>query len=208
MGRPAPEERRAVLLNNLGVMPTRDLGSGEWGWAIPIGMHAVLGVFPRTTRTVAQYRGGAWHSIIEHCSLDAKEVRSFNSRMALSATEWIIGPDHEVVRAYLPYVCRDSHDAAPIMERWPFDHATLVAHLRDWHRLISATADEPTPDALEDLQNVDVAKLARGWCPTVIMTLNMIELPTGLSRSGNLIRLTLRKPDNYKDYFIPPDADD
>jgi hypothetical protein len=63
--------------------------------------------------------------------------------MALTATEWIIGPDRELVGRYLPQVRKDSHDAAPIMERWPLDHATLVAHDRDWHRLVSATADEP-----------------------------------------------------------------
>jgi hypothetical protein len=195
-----------LILNNLGVMPTRDLGIDEWGWAVPIGMHAILGVFPRATRTIAQYRGGSWRAVIEHGYLNAEEVQFVNRHMALSATEWIIGPDRKVVQQYLPYVGKDDHDAAPIMERWPFDHATLVAHLRDWHRLISATANEPTPDALGNLHNVDVSKLSRGWCPPVIMTLNMMELPTGLRRSGNLIRLTLRKPDNYKDYFIPSDS--
>lgn len=196
------------ILNDLGLMPTRDLSIDEWGWAMPISMHAVLGVFPRATRTVAQYRGGSWNSVIEHRYLDVREMSSFNDRMALSATEWIIGPDHELVERYLARVRQDGHDAVPIMERWPFDHATLVAHDRDWHRLISATADEPAPDSLGDLQNINVVKLSKAWCPPVIMTLNMAELPTGLRRSGNSIRLTVRKPDNYDDYFLRPDTDD
>lgn len=195
------------ILNDLGLMPTCDLGVDEWGWVIPIGMRTVLGVFPRATRTVAQYRDGSWYSVIEHRYVDTREVRSFNDHMALSATEWIIGPDRELAERYLLRVCQGGHDAVPIMERWPFDHATLVAHDREWHRLISATADESAPDALGDLQNIDVAKLSRAWCPPVIMTLNMAELPTGLRRSGNSIRLTLEKPDNYNDYFLRPDVD-
>jgi hypothetical protein len=90
----------------------------------------------------------------------------------------------------------------------PLDHATLVAHDRDWHRLISATADEPAPDNLGDMQDVDVGKLARAWCPPVLLTLNMAELPTGLKRSENSIRLTLEKPNNYDDYFLRPDTAD
>jgi hypothetical protein len=90
------------------------------------------------------------------------------------------------------------------MESWPVDYKTKVAHSRDWHRLITATAGNRTPDDLDDLQAVDPKALAVGWCPPVGIAVNMREFPTGLKRIGNLIRLTLDTPPDYQDYFIRP----
>jgi hypothetical protein len=184
------------LLNDLGLMPTLDLVTDERGWAIPIGLHAVLGLFPRTARTIAKYRAGFWYPVIEHRYVDAMETHSFNDAMAESAMDWIAGPDGEVVQQYLSHLNRDSHNAQDIMEGWPFDQATKVAHDRDWHRLVSATTEEPTPDDIGDLQDIDAEKLARTWCPPIFLTLNMAEQPTGLRCSGDSIRLTLHEPDH------------
>jgi hypothetical protein len=89
------------------------------------------------------------------------------------------------------------------MERWPFEHRTLVAHDRDWHRLVSATDGDPQPDELPDLQVFDPNCMAGGWSPPLVLTLNRKkEFPTGLRRAGRGVRLTLNTPDNYEDFFV------
>jgi hypothetical protein len=44
------------IVNDLGLMPTRDLGLQQDGFAIPIGARSVVGVFPQRARTVGHDR--------------------------------------------------------------------------------------------------------------------------------------------------------
>jgi len=89
------------------------------------------------------------------------------------------------------------------MQQWPFDHRTLVAHDLDWHHLVSATAVNPSPDDLPDLQALDASRLDAAWCPPLMFILNLARhFPTGLRRVGRRIDLALEKPDNYEDYFV------
>ena len=197
--------RESFTVNDLGLMPTRDLGLQQEGFAIPIGRGSVLGIFPQSTRTVAWYDAG-WQSVIEHRFLDTTEVAGFNRSMAECATEWIAGAEREVIERGLQHLADEPLDPAMIMERWLFDHRTRVTHDRDWHRLVSATDGDPAPEELPDLQIFDPSCMAGGWCPPIVFTLNMTELPTGLRRVGRGIRLTLKTPDNYEDYFIRDEA--
>lgn len=189
------------ILNDLGLTGTFDPIAGEPGWAVPISQNSVLGIFPKKMRAVAGYDVGKWWSLIEHRRLDSLEARGFNESMARLATSYIIGPDREVVERFAPVLGKNA-DASALMESWPFDHKTLVAHAKDWHRLITATADDLAPDELGDLQAIDPIVLARGWCPPAELIINMREFSSGLTRIGNVIRLSLETPPNYRDYFI------
>jgi hypothetical protein len=190
------------IINDLGLMPTIDLGRDASGFAIPISKSSVLGIFPQQHRTVATYRDGGWRAVIEHRFLDANEVEGFNREMTRCATEWIAGANQSVIDKNIAHFSDAPPDPRLIMESWPFDHQTRVAHVRDWHRLISATAANAPPDQLPDLQQVDYDQLGNGWCPPLVVTMNMTEMPTGLSRVGNTIRLSLDKPANYERHFI------
>jgi Protein of unknown function (DUF4238) len=199
--------RESFIINDLGLMPTRDLGLQQDGFAIPIGRHSVVGIFPQHSRTVAWYDDGGWQAIIEHRRLDAAEVAAFNRSMAECATEWIAGAEHDVIEQNVKHLTASPPaPVAVIMEQWPFDYKTLVAHDRDWHRLVSATAGDPLPNKLPDLQVFDPRCMAGGWCPPVVFALNMKEFPTGLRHAGRGIRLTLKTPDNYEDFFIRGEA--
>lgn len=195
----------SFTINDLGLMPTRDLGLQQNGFVIPISRGSVLGIFPQPTRTVARYDNG-WQSIIEHRVLDATAVAVFNRSMAQCATEWIAGAEREVIERDVQYLADEPLDPAFVMERWPFDHRTRVAHAQDWHRLVSATDGDWAPAELPDLQIVDPSCMAGGWCPPIVIVLNMTELPTGLRRVGRGIRLTLKTPPNYEDYFSHDEA--
>lgn len=191
----------SFIVNDLGLMPTRDLGLQQNGFAIPIGRGSVLGIFPRQTRTVAWYDDG-WQSVVEHRLVDTIEVSAFNRSMAQGATEWIAGAERDVIQRNVKHLAAEPVDPVMVMERWPFDHRTRVTHDQDWHRLVSATSGDPVPSELPDLQVFDPSCIAGGWCPPIVHTVNMTELPTGLRLVGRGIRLALKTPDNYDDYFI------
>lgn len=193
--------QESFIINDLGLMPTRDLGLLQDGFAIPIGRRSVVGIFPQRTRMVALYDDG-WQSIIEHRYLDTREVAVFNRAMAEGATEWIAGAERDVIQQNLKHLAGEPPELAVLMKRWPFDHRMLVAHDRDWHRLVSATVGEPRPGKLPDLQVFDPSCMADRWCPPVVVTLNMTEFPTGLRRVGNSIRLALNMPGDYEAFFI------
>ncbi len=67
---------------------------------------------------------------------------------------------------------------------------------------MSATADNSAPDGLGDLQAVDPTALAKGWCPPVMLALNMRDFPTGLRLVGDVIWLTMEAPRNYESYRL------
>jgi hypothetical protein len=47
--------QKGFIINDLGLMPTRDLAHRQDGFAIPIGRHSVVGIFPQPTRTVKPF---------------------------------------------------------------------------------------------------------------------------------------------------------
>jgi hypothetical protein len=189
------------VLNDLNLTGTVDTATGATGWAVPIGQNSVLGIFPKKIRAVARYHSGTWYSIIEHRRLDVAEARGFNDAMARLAPSYVIGSDQKTIERLAPILGVNANVSA-LMDSWPIDYKTRVAHARDWHRLISATVDNSAPDELGNLQAVEPRALAAGWCPPVGVVINMREFPTGLTRIGNVIRLTLDTPPNFQDYFI------
>jgi hypothetical protein len=195
----------SFVLNDLGVTATLDKVTGEHGWAIPIGKDSILGIFPKEKRSLAHYEEGKWRPIIEHRPLDGTESKAFNDAIAHLATSFVIGPDQAELERLAP-IAAEHGDASALMDAWPTGHKARVAHRLEWHRLVSATATNPSPDTVNDLQSVDPRALALGWCPPVGIGVNLREFPTGLKRSGNVIRLSLKVPVNYQDYFIGPDG--
>jgi hypothetical protein len=91
------------------------------------------------------------------------------------------------------------------MELWPFDSRTLRHHEFEWHRLVGATSAEPVPEDLGDLQELTFAGLDEGWAPHIMLGVNVREMPTGLTRIGNVIRLTMTTLTNYEDFIIRPE---
>jgi len=190
------------VLNDLGLTGTVDASTGDVGWALPISMSSVLGIFPKHARDLALYDAGEWWAAVEHGGRDALGVRPFNESMARRAVSYVIGPTQQIVERLAPLVGEYAGDAANMMESWPFDHKTRLAHAHEWHRLITATDGNPAPDELGDLQAADGSTLAAGWHPPVGIILNMREFPTGLRRIGRVIRLTMEPPQDYQDHFI------
>jgi hypothetical protein len=196
----------SFVLNDLGATGTFDKVTGESGWAIPIGKDSVLGIFPKEKRSLAYYQGGEWRAVIEHRPLNGTEAKTFNDSTAHLATSFVIGSDQAELERLAPIVAEHG-DASALMDSWPIGYKARLAHAQEWHRLVSATATNPPPDAVNDLQSVDPRILAMGWCPPVGIGLNIREFPTGLKRVGNVIRLSLEIPANYQDYFIRPDVE-
>ena len=189
-----------LVLNNLGLTGTLDSDTGQPGWAIPISKTCLLSIYPRPQRSVAMYQGDAWWPLIEHVHLDSAQAHSFNDAMAHMATSYVAGATAELVERLAPLVGEHANDAA-LMDAWPFDHRTKLAHAKDWHRLVTATVGNRPPDQLTDLQTVDAAALGRSWCPPLGFLLNVRDFPTGLRLEGNVIQLTLDMPPNYESYF-------
>jgi len=190
------------VLNDLGLTATFDSITDEPGRVLPIGQETVLGIFPRRKRAVAAYHGDKWWSAIEYRSLDALEARNFNGAMARLASSYVVGSNRHVVERLAPLLAEHTDIDAMMEGFWPFDYKTLKSHERDWHRLVTATADELPPNELGNLQKVDPKALAAGWCPPVSFTINMREFPTGLRLVDNKIWLTLETPTDYSKYFI------
>ena len=188
------------ITNNLGVMLTQDLGTGDEGYAVPVGSHTVLGVFPRDRRDVATFNDG-WHAVIEKRLLRANEVAVFNEAMARTATEWVAGASRDVLEHNVGFMPIAPSPSQMTMERWPTEYKAQVAHATEWHRLVSATAGDPTPSQIQDLQTIDANALAQEWCPPLTLVLNMREMPTGLRLTGDDIWLDMAIPQNYKGYF-------
>jgi hypothetical protein len=189
------------VLNDLGLTGTVDKITGEPGWAIPIGKDTILGIFPKRRRGVALYHEGAWWPLIEHRRVDSLEAQGFNNAMAHLATSYVVGANAAVVERLTPHVGEHA-DVSALMDAWPFDHRTRLAHAKDWHRLLTATADNLAPDELGDLQAIDPAVLASSWCPPVGVLLNVRQFPTGLSSINNVIRLTLDTPADYEGHIM------
>jgi hypothetical protein len=189
-----------LVLNNLGLTGTLDSGTGQPGWAIPISKSCLLSIYPRPRRSVAIYQDDAWWPLIKHVTLGADQARGFNDAMAHMATSYVVGATAELVERLAPLIGEHANESA-LMDAWPFDHRTRLAHAKDWHRLVSATAVNRPPDQLTDLQRVDPAALGSSWCPPLGFLLNVREFPTGLRLDGNVIHLTLDVPPDYESYI-------
>jgi len=190
------------ITNDLGLMGTRDVPRDANGWAIPIGLRAVLGIFPRKQSIVAYYQNGSWVPVIEHRNVVGQQFHGANRGMANFATQWIAGCEPSVVQGYSDQLQGGPQSPSLVMETWPFTHRVLVAHDLEWHRLVSATAGDVRPDMVTDLQSVNWSLLSRAYLPSPVLTINQtIEMPTGLSRRGGNIQLSLHELENYERYF-------
>jgi len=189
------------IINNLGITPSAD--GADRGFVIPISNYTAIGIFPRSTGTVAIYRSG-WVPVIEHRVIDSIMVTDCNQCTAAVATEWIAGRNQRILEDNIQFIKADESQLTQAMEGWPITYRSLVSHDREWHRLVSATAADLSPSELPNLQEVVPAKLAADWCPPVILRINMLEMPTGLSLAGRTIRLKLDTPADYGKYFITP----
>jgi hypothetical protein len=188
------------VLNDLGVTVTLDIRTGEHGWAIPIGKNSILGIFPRNSGPVSIYDAGGWQAIIGHGLLNSGETTRFNDFTARGAISFVIGSEPAAVERLAP-VLGDQGNVSAIMDSWPFDHRTRLAHAREWHRLMTVAIRNTPPDDLVDLQYVDWKALAMDWYPPAGVILNMREFPSGLTRVGNVIGLNLDMPVNYEEYL-------
>lgn len=133
--------------------------------------------------------------------LDSSEAHWFNNAMARLATSYVVGPSAALVERLTAHIGEHTN-VSGLMDAWPMNYRTKLAHAKDWHRLVTATADNRAPNKLRDLQEIDAEVLASSWCPPVSVMLNVREFPTGLKRTRNAIQLTLATPPNYQDYIM------
>lgn len=56
--------RLPLISNDLGMVLTKDAGSEQIGWAIPLDRRTLLGLFPRKTKIIAHYEKSRWYSEI------------------------------------------------------------------------------------------------------------------------------------------------
>lgn len=195
------------VINDLGVGAVEDPDTGEWGYALPLSHSSVLAILPKLSRAVAHYCSGSWWAVVEHEPYeDPDGTRTANNYAARAASEFVAAADLVVAERLRSVVA--SHSAqSEVLERWPFNSWTRRHHEHEWHRLVGATSNDPAPEAIGDLQVLTFAGLDEGWAPMIHIGANLREMPTGLQRTGNLIRLTMTELANYGDFLITPDED-
>lgn len=193
------------VLNDLSLTGTSDTTTGESGWAIPISQMSVLGIFPRRHRVVAQYDSGRWWPVIGHGELASAQAASFNRAMARMATQYVIGPDPNVVERLAPFVAMHPHGER-LKDMWPIDGKTRRVHADDWHRLVTATARNASPASLRNLNVIDWSAIQSTWYPTYMFLVNAKPFRTGLRVIGDFIHLTLDVPEDYADHLLTAPA--
>jgi len=191
------------VINDLGMAATEDRVSSAFGRVIPIGPDTVLGIFPRKAHAVSAYHMGKWWPVIEHRLMDGVAAAgNFNDATAGTATSYVIGSDKQVMERLAPLVGQYANVGVIMDAFWRYPYQALKAHAWDWHRLVTATADNCAPEDLGDLQIIDNAKFGAGWSPPLGFPINMREFPTGLRLRGNVIYLTMESPSEYSKYLI------
>lgn len=191
----------SFVLNDRGFVVTTDPRSGDVGWACPIGPDTMIGIFPEEVTPLVIRVNGIWFPALERVNLDAAESARFNDAMARTASSEVFGRDKAVIDRLLPAIGSQSEGAERSNGLWPFSHRARVAHDRDWHRLVSALHANPRDGAL-DLQSFDPEALAAGWCPPLIMTLNMREFRTGLFQEDDTVWGVMTEPPDYDEHFV------
>jgi hypothetical protein len=189
------------IINDLGLTPTKDLSNDQIGFAIPISRRSVLGVFPRKVGCVATYAEGAWSPSISFGTVSSNDVEQLNVHVARAAQRWVIGSSKRLVTNVLSEMRPDELDPRPFMDGWPSSHKERLAHAKEWHRLVSATADDPSPGQLPSLEEVDIEALGRGWVPPITVVLNMGAIPTGLTLKDREIWLSMSLPADFERFY-------
>jgi hypothetical protein len=93
--------RYRQITNDLGYTPFRDMHTGEYGIAIPVGTRHILNLTPRMKRVIALGRDGRWWPTIERGFVHDDNHLQFLHATAAYGRRFIIGPDETTLSRHL-----------------------------------------------------------------------------------------------------------
>lgn len=182
-----------LVSNDIGLVPTKNLETGDIGWAIPLDTRTILGIFPCKKRRIADFTSHQWRVQMDHLSPNPAIFVGFHEQLAKSANEFVFGPTRQSVAAVAAGHSKQPEDLAIIMEgAWNdlFSGADLRKHEFEWHYLAAIANKNVSPHADEmyvfQLEDVGLTK----WSPPILM-LSGDDPKTGISFEGNELYLDL-----------------
>lgn len=145
-----------VVTNDLGYLPTLDLGRGRWGYAVPLRKDLVVGLFAGPVGHTMAWRNGSWTIDIAVRPMAAALARDLNRHVACNALDEVYGATRDAVEQ-----ARAGFDEKRPQHGWgpgllvPSGKA-LRDHEFDYMRMLGAIA-KPPPDG--------VSHCPIGWPP-------------------------------------------
>lgn len=138
--------RSSLINNDLGFSRTLDSVTGEVGWAFPFDDRTLVGIFPRSGRAVATWRGDGWYANIQHVDGSDHDATALNEKLAASSTEFIFGSTSSIVG--LNSAAMTQSGTTDQMYRWPFTGSVVSRAEHAWHQIAWAAENADGPEAL------------------------------------------------------------
>jgi len=184
-----------ILSNDLGLVPTMDMLTGDTGWAVPLDASTVLGVFPSKSRHIATFHSGSWWAQIEHVYPDPQMFIGINNEIAKTADEFVFGPTKESVESVVATREKQPDDFAYIMEwSWTkmFTGRELSQYDFHWYYLAGIAHKNVLPEGSKPYRFIleDVG-MGEKWSPSIPLLPGDNNASTGITFEKNSLYLNL-----------------
>lgn len=132
-----------IITNDLGYLPTFDIGASRCGYCVPLRSDILVGLFARPVGQTMAWRNGAWAVDIPVRPLAAAGVQDLNRHVACNALNEVYGDTRDVVEQ-----ARIGFADEPPQHGWgpgllvPSGQA-LREHELDYMRMLGAIASPP-----------------------------------------------------------------
>lgn len=180
----------SVILNDVGFTPFVDGPTSKCGYAIPLDIKHILILVPNRKRAVAKLINNTWYPMIKYANLLTGHHFSFNRQLAVFALNFIIGPSENSIKPYI----NASRPSEPIkFEEFHTDFISgslMAVHEFTWHRLASLLERDPR-GVSDGTVEIEYDNLVKGWCPPIILPINLPEFPSSVDVVGEEIIVNL-----------------
>ena len=198
-----------IISNDIGLVRTKDLSNGDFGWAIPLDSRTILGIFPKKFDRIASYESGTWYADIAHEYPDQNIFQTLNQEIGKAANEFIFGATEDSIKNVQISQEKEPLDLAMVMEGgWnkTLSRYEYIAHEYEWYYLAAITNLNLSPDAaIEYRFNMKDVDLAAKWSPpSYIVTLGLSSFSSGIGINGNIMALNLNLLDDFESHIIHP----
>lgn len=184
-------------MNDLGMGRAFDVSMEfPMGWAIPSNRRALLGLIPSQCSPVLHIdKSGNWTAHVEHYTISSAEVLSINRTIASYARRIVVASSREEITRVAESAFANATEYHDVMLGWEqITTQARVVHEFDWHRLATLTNVPADPlNPLINVQEWDIATLAKGWCPPLIMPTNLPDYPSGIDLIGATLTLSVEE---------------
>jgi hypothetical protein len=179
-----------IVTSDMAWAPYSNPLQDELGFAIPLDLRTVLGLVPRRTRRVLQWKGTGWSAMIEHRQLDPGNHERLNQTVTSWAYRQVFGPTYESVASLQTVLNSQGSIAAEPFPFGPLGEQQGPPNEFTWHRLVAASKKSLDDTSLAEF-GFDPAALVGGWSPVVVLPLNLPEFPPALRLRGDTIEVAL-----------------